>query len=339
MENSNLVPKHHGFTLLELLFVIAIISILSSVGVGLLRTQVQQSKIDKTVLQIKQLMQAGMTYYLANNCWPSQTSPNPDANCKDPNLDFQQFIPISPDKKNPKNITNAWGYPYKWAATGTSNTLFEVNIYAPTPTLAQRIATELPNATTGDKVIPPDPWCQITCVKAQTTIPKNTQQPGAISLLAAGKLTFNFGSNSSDRTSVGKITLNTKITCPSDQPNMFIALIPQNKTFWTRPLVIINPIPTTDKLSPFLPWHTEFSASRKNILPIEIQIDYTNAGTTCSFKRQGYDNPYDHDAGIRGNNSKTFCAKDRLPAWSNITVNYFLYCCKQNACTSNIAIK
>jgi prepilin-type N-terminal cleavage/methylation domain-containing protein len=67
-------PKtRRGFTLIELLFVIAMLGVLSTTGILFYQQRMQTQKIEKTVSQIEQWLQAGMAYYARNNRWPNIT--------------------------------------------------------------------------------------------------------------------------------------------------------------------------------------------------------------------------------------------------------------------------
>ena len=60
-----------GFTLIELLFVIAILGVLSTTSILFYQQKMQTQKIEKTVAQAAQWMQAGIAYRLKEGVWPT----------------------------------------------------------------------------------------------------------------------------------------------------------------------------------------------------------------------------------------------------------------------------
>ncbi len=62
--------KTLGFTLIELLLVMAIIASFIVLGVKYMQQRTETTRIDKTVLQMQYLLNAGISYYLANGGWP-----------------------------------------------------------------------------------------------------------------------------------------------------------------------------------------------------------------------------------------------------------------------------
>jgi prepilin-type N-terminal cleavage/methylation domain-containing protein len=60
-----------GVTLIELILVIAVIGVLSTAGILFYQQRMQNQKIEKTVSQMEQWMQAGMAYYVRNKAWPN----------------------------------------------------------------------------------------------------------------------------------------------------------------------------------------------------------------------------------------------------------------------------
>jgi len=144
-----------GFTLIELLFVIAIISVIATAGMSIVKQRAQEAKIDKSVLQIQQLLQAGMAYYVDNGCWPIKGGTPTGCTVSQPS-DFTMYMPVS-------SAVNPWNKLYYW---GPQNKLFEVSVDASSEAIANRIAGMLPNAAVGARKN-----CTATsCVYAQTAV-------------------------------------------------------------------------------------------------------------------------------------------------------------------------
>ncbi len=87
--------SYQGFTLLELLLVIAILGVLATFSLSLYQQETSRFKIEKTALQMQQILQAATAYYTQNNQWPS--------NCADPN--FNNYLPVG-------SSVNPWGNNY-----------------------------------------------------------------------------------------------------------------------------------------------------------------------------------------------------------------------------------
>ncbi|MBV9576287.1 MAG: prepilin-type N-terminal cleavage/methylation domain-containing protein [Gammaproteobacteria bacterium] len=63
-----------GFTLIEMLLVLVVVSILIWSSVGYIQQRMQQARIDKTTAQMQQILNAGLSYYVANGSWPPTVS-------------------------------------------------------------------------------------------------------------------------------------------------------------------------------------------------------------------------------------------------------------------------
>lgn len=66
--------KSKGFTLVELLLLMVILAVFLTVGTGYMQQKTEAIRIDKTVLQIQYILNAGLAYYIANGRWPNQGS-------------------------------------------------------------------------------------------------------------------------------------------------------------------------------------------------------------------------------------------------------------------------
>ena len=85
-----------GFTLIEMLLVMAVISMVLVLGIGYMQQQTQTLRVEKTSLQMQQILNAGLAYYVVYGKWPADVA----------TLQSNDFLP--------KNITlrNPWGQPY-----------------------------------------------------------------------------------------------------------------------------------------------------------------------------------------------------------------------------------
>src|SRR5690348_9067739 len=95
-----------GFSLVELLLVMVIVSFLTVMGVGYLNQKTEIMRVDRTVLQMQNILNAGLAYYVANNAWPGTAGTAYATNVATNPLLTGNFFPgvfISP-----------WGQPYNY---------------------------------------------------------------------------------------------------------------------------------------------------------------------------------------------------------------------------------
>jgi prepilin-type N-terminal cleavage/methylation domain-containing protein len=144
-----MIKKYSAFTLIELLFVIAIIGVMASIGISYMSKRAEDAKIKKTVLQIQQLLEAGVNYYVAQESWPSSGS---TSQIKCPADAEEAFCPYIPDLE--VMLENPWGGKdgYKWESTGKRGN-FKVSTTVPQKNIATRVAAILPNAITKDSIL------------------------------------------------------------------------------------------------------------------------------------------------------------------------------------------
>jgi prepilin-type N-terminal cleavage/methylation domain-containing protein len=158
--------KNSGFTLIELIFVVAIIGVTIAIGLSYMEKLAERTKEKTTSLQIQQILQAAMTYYVAKNTWPS------DGNTTSAG-DFADYIPAID-----RLATNSWGVNnYSWTAQTSGGKLFTVSTVVPDNDTAARIASSLPNATN-----------TTTTVNSQIAIPGQAQTVFRGYVIRAGEL-------------------------------------------------------------------------------------------------------------------------------------------------------
>jgi prepilin-type N-terminal cleavage/methylation domain-containing protein len=161
------IMKSKGFTLIEMLLVMVIIASVIFMMTNYLQQRTFNMSIDRTSLQMQQILNAGLAYYVANGNWPSCTNPQGPYNVCELNgsNNLQQAANASSSGYLPAvPITNPWGgLPYYYgvmpissSGTSTSTTstpgAFFVYTRLPplinVPTLAQAIVGQLPLAYT-----------------------------------------------------------------------------------------------------------------------------------------------------------------------------------------------
>jgi len=114
------------------LFVIAITSVLMLLGYKLAYNYGEQVKVERTATQIKQVLEAGVSYYINNSQWPGYANPPPTA--------FKQYLPFD-------NLKNPWGQDYIYGVDGLR---FFVTTILPTSNVAERTVNLLTDAYLDD---------------------------------------------------------------------------------------------------------------------------------------------------------------------------------------------
>lgn len=164
--------KHlQGVTLIEILLVLVIVSAVIWGSISFLQQRALQTRIDRTAIQMQQILNAGLAYYVINGYWPPAASaPAGPLDClKGLNPTFSPAPSPLPSCNTiylPDSLlNNSWGNPYQIANTGS---LFYVyseissSTASPTPSgsalaVASTIAGILPLSyvTTETATIPP----------------------------------------------------------------------------------------------------------------------------------------------------------------------------------------
>jgi len=151
--------KERGFTLLELMLVIALIAAISLVGLSVYRQQLLNFQIDKTALQLQQWLQAGQAYYQDCGFWPDPNQRGMaqllgqeiTCNGNDKKLKVPvQYMPPGSDKNGP--FGNSYFIDPTWSpADPTRGKLFPIqtrilSAMADNVSLAKRVGARLPLA-------------------------------------------------------------------------------------------------------------------------------------------------------------------------------------------------
>jgi prepilin-type N-terminal cleavage/methylation domain-containing protein len=163
---KQLSPKNSGFTLLELMLVLALVAILLVAGLAAYQIQVRNFKIDKTALQMQAWLQAGLAFYVDCNEWPNPANqsdimlamtgidghPITPAACSTLSQPVMKaYMPAGADSNGPWPNSYAIG-----VGSGAYANLFQVSTDLPfdntnnppgLQAIASSIAGRLPNAT------------------------------------------------------------------------------------------------------------------------------------------------------------------------------------------------
>lgn len=102
----SLSQKLKGFTLFEMLLVLVIITSILLLMTGYLTTKIDESRRDRAVMQIEQILNAGLAYYVNFAKWPGTVS----------ELQTAGYLP------NKGTINNPWGREYALSSDLTKGT-------------------------------------------------------------------------------------------------------------------------------------------------------------------------------------------------------------------------
>lgn len=136
-----------GYSLLELMLVIAILAMLATFGLSAYQQKMQNFRIEKTALQMQQWLEASLTYYAKNNVWPGAGSLAGTTE-----LIQDGYLPPGSDQQNPFCTTGSACYivePDPTAGSQQVRVSAVLNTLANPTQIAQLIANRLPNAIVG----------------------------------------------------------------------------------------------------------------------------------------------------------------------------------------------
>ncbi|MCB1827757.1 MAG: prepilin-type N-terminal cleavage/methylation domain-containing protein [Coxiellaceae bacterium] len=141
------MQRQSGFTLIEMMLVIAVVAVLASLGLMAYHRHAQTARIDKVSLEMQHVLEAALAYDVDNGKWPE---PNKEATCvsKQPADAFvDSYIPN-------QDAQSSYGSYFCWSSAGENSNgdarlfwvAFKLPVSAEAKTLGYRIAARLPNA-------------------------------------------------------------------------------------------------------------------------------------------------------------------------------------------------
>lgn len=113
-------PNIFGFTLVEMMLVLVIISILIWGSIGYMQQRSLQMRMDRTSIQMQQILNAGLAYYVTNGSWPLAQ----DGSSSSLSMLIGTYLP-------PTIMNNPWNQPY------------QIAVYSPPPSPEQNIPPPL----------------------------------------------------------------------------------------------------------------------------------------------------------------------------------------------------
>lgn len=149
------LTKIKGFSLIEMLLVLVVISILIWASVSYLQQRAQQMRVDRTSAQMQQILNGGLAYFVANGSWPTSLQClqgiGPPAACSN-----AVYLP--------RNLVSPWGGVNYFVNTNSTGTLFNVyttissvSATGSAPAIANVIAGTLPLSYTSTVAPPANP--------------------------------------------------------------------------------------------------------------------------------------------------------------------------------------
>ncbi len=137
MNTTSTVKKAtRGFTLVQLLIVIAFMTAIIAMSFSFFQTRAEQIKLEKTAFQVQAILEAGMAYHLIKAVWPTTFEDLLDNN----------FLPTLPAEQGGNN--NPFGNVYTLSAPeGLNGDNLVLTTDVNSSTLASILAGRLPNAS------------------------------------------------------------------------------------------------------------------------------------------------------------------------------------------------
>jgi prepilin-type N-terminal cleavage/methylation domain-containing protein len=134
-----------GVTLIEVLLVMVIMSSVFVMLIGYTTQKTEQIRIDRATLQMQQILNAGMAYYVNNGNWPVPTCGT--ASSLSP-------LQTSPSNYLPSTVNNPWGGTYTINCSSTTGTFsVTANITAASASTLAVLAGRLPMGVTGTNTV------------------------------------------------------------------------------------------------------------------------------------------------------------------------------------------
>lgn len=161
--------RNAGFTLLEAMLVLAIVGSVLVMAINYGSRQIAQQRLDKTAIQMQQILNAGLAYYTTYGTWPGGTcvfasnSTTNSANWSNlSSLTTAGYLPTTMG-------LSPFGYSYAITCDSITNGVFYVITQTSSMASALAIAGELPVGYLSDQY--GNPQTTGTYVTAQVTIP------------------------------------------------------------------------------------------------------------------------------------------------------------------------
>lgn len=189
---KKLMQTKDGYSLIELLLVLVVVSMILFISLNYSVKKAEQDRIDRTVTQMQQILNAALAYYVANNAWPTS-------------------LAVLTPTYLPATLNSPWGG-VAYSVANTNNMFY---VYVPVVTTTAGRATAIANSIAG--LLP------LSYTSTSATAPPAVAACGAASLTCRVVAAVNVpGQNLSMAGSVNYAGLYhhggcvPKIACPAD---------------------------------------------------------------------------------------------------------------------------
>jgi prepilin-type N-terminal cleavage/methylation domain-containing protein len=178
---------HQGFTLIEMLLVIAVIAIMATLGLTAYRRHAITARVDKVAIEMQHLLEAALAYNVDQHQWPT---PHKESRCEASQPDESDaFVTHYLPNENAKSSLGpyfCWSSAKSLDAEKGDARLFWVALKVSNRRLmlAQRIAARLPNAVVTSDL---DQAAPQSCDTTNCYVRAEVVQPAATSNRAGGR--------------------------------------------------------------------------------------------------------------------------------------------------------
>ncbi len=127
------MKKHNsGFTLIEMMLVTVVVSLFMVMGTSYMQQRTRSAMIDRASVQMMQILNAGLSYYVSNGSWPANLA----------TLQAGSYLPTT-------TIRSPWGTVFTSIPTPVTNRVFTVSMSLPSgysghQAIGQVLAGKLP---------------------------------------------------------------------------------------------------------------------------------------------------------------------------------------------------
>ncbi len=143
-----MLKKTSGYTLIELLLVIAIIAVITSLGILAYRHKTVSRRIEKASLEMQNLMEAAVAYNADHSKWPDSNDNISTCSETAPVLmtDFIKYYVPNADTSTNFGSYYCWGLTQNTSADNSRLFWVAMKVHSTNKHMASRIAALLPNA-------------------------------------------------------------------------------------------------------------------------------------------------------------------------------------------------
>jgi len=205
--SDGVTQRASGFTLIELIFVVAIIGVMATIGLTMFQKQALTNKVDKAAMQMQQLAQSASAYFVDFGDWPELTEQGPDP------IEFRNYLPL-------ENVNNRfldpWGGVYLARVDENQNKVWTLTANDLDKDTAIRVKGRLPFANLETES------CDKNCIlKMAVPIPGQYADQSNVIIKSVGNARIAFAQNIVFNGIIYDNVTNQPIQLPADCPNNY----------------------------------------------------------------------------------------------------------------------